>query len=40
MYSIIGFNYFREATHTVNERDRTKNHSGVNPHVSAYYKLY
>lgn len=36
----MDFNYFREATHGVNERDRTKNHGGVRFHVSAFYKLY
>lgn len=40
MYSIIGFNYFGEAIHSVNERDRSKNHGGVKLHVSACYMLY
>lgn len=40
MYSIIGFNYFREATHSANEQDSSKNHDGVRFHGSAFYKLY
>lgn len=40
MYSIMDFNYFREETQSVNERESSKNHDGVRFHVSALYKLY
>lgn len=36
----MDFNYFREATCSVNEQDSSKNHGGVRFHVSAFYKLY
>lgn len=35
-----GFNYLKEATHSVNERERGKSHSGARFPVSAFYKLY